>query len=64
MTYYVEEGQIVLDCTVGNGNDTLFLANLVGETGNVYGFDIQSRAIDTVKNKLLEKKFRRKSNSC
>mgnify|MGYP001000210867 CR=1 FL=1 len=55
MTYYVEEGHIVLDCTVGNGNDTLFLAKLVGETGKVYGFDIQSMAINITKNKLLEK---------
>ena len=55
ISYYVKEGQIVLDCTVGNGNDTLFLAKLVGKTGKVYGFDIQSTAIKITKNKLLEK---------
>ena len=48
------EGSIVVDATIGNGNDTLYLANLVGETGKVYGFDIQKQAIDTTYNKLLE----------
>lgn len=42
----VKEGDIVLDCTVGNGNDTMSLAKLVGQTGKVYGFDIQKKAID------------------
>ena len=58
MIYYVEEGQIVLDCTVGNGKDTLFLANLVGEAGKVYGFDIQSVAINITFNKLLKEGFK------
>ena len=43
MTYTIKEGQIAIDCTVGNGNDTLFLASLVGENGRVYGFDINQR---------------------
>lgn len=43
---HVKEGNIVLDCTVGNGNDTILLARLVGETGKVYGFDIQNKAIE------------------
>ena len=42
----VSEGDTVVDATVGNGNDTLFLAGLVGEKGRVYGFDIQQEAID------------------
>ncbi len=42
----VKEGQTVLDCTVGNGNDTVILAKLVGETGKVYGFDIQKEALE------------------
>lgn len=49
----VKLGDIVLDCTVGNGNDTLELAKLVGPNGKVYGFDIQSNAISITKN-LLE----------
>ena len=43
---HVKLGDIVLDCTVGNGNDTLRLAKLVGDRGKVYGFDIQRIALD------------------
>ena len=43
-------GDIVVDGTVGNGNDTVFLAKLVGPTGKVYGFDIQKEAIERTKN--------------
>lgn len=43
---HVKEGDTVLDCTIGNGNDTISLAKLVGQTGKVYGFDIQKKAID------------------
>lgn len=41
----VSEGDIIVDATVGNGHDTVFLAELVGERGKVYGFDVQDRAI-------------------
>ncbi|MDR7856175.1 class I SAM-dependent methyltransferase [Tissierella sp.] len=52
---HVKEGQTVLDCTVGNGNDTLLLAQLVGNTGKVIGFDIQKEALDiTWKNLTCE----------
>lgn len=50
----VTEGNIVVDATVGNGNDTVFLADLVGETGKVYGFDIQELAIQNTIKKLSE----------
>lgn len=52
ITDYVKEGYKVLDCTVGNGNDTLDLAKLVGDNGKVYGFDIQSVALKITQNKL------------
>lgn len=52
---YIEKNDIVVDATVGNGYDTLFLANLVGENGKVYGFDIQEKAIERTKNKLIKK---------
>ncbi len=41
----VSAGDSVVDATVGNGHDTLFLAKCVGESGSVTGFDIQSAAI-------------------
>ena len=39
-------GDHVIDATAGNGHDTLFLAQLVGETGHVTAFDIQADAIE------------------
>lgn len=51
---YVKEGSKVLDCTIGNGNDTLLLANLVGNKGKVYGFDIQSQALTITLSKLVK----------
>lgn len=50
----IENGDIVVDATCGNGNDTLFLASLVGDSGQVYAFDIQEQAINTTR-ELLEK---------
>lgn len=57
MYYYVKNGDTVIDCTVGNGNDTIFLAKLVGEKGKVYGFDIQSIALKITKEKLLKEEL-------
>ncbi|WP_246941407.1 tRNA (mnm(5)s(2)U34)-methyltransferase [Bacillus pinisoli] len=51
----ISPGEVAVDATVGNGHDTLFLANLVGETGHVYGFDIQDEAIMNTQSKLQEK---------
>jgi len=41
----IEDGDIVVDATAGNGHDTLFLARKVGPKGMVYAFDIQEEAI-------------------
>lgn len=50
----VRPGDTVVDATMGNGNDTLFLARLVGDKGKVYSFDIQDCALDNTRNKLIE----------
>lgn len=50
----VSAGDIAIDCTIGKGNDTVFLANLVGETGKVYGFDIQEIALVKTSEKLID----------
>lgn len=50
----VKKGDTVIDATMGNGNDTAFLADLVGEQGFVYSFDIQEIALENTKNKLTE----------
>lgn len=41
----VREGDTAVDATLGNGGDTQFLAELVGKTGHVYGFDVQEEAV-------------------
>lgn len=50
----VRPGDRVIDATAGNGHDTLFLAKLVGETGQVLAFDIQEQAIASTKKRLQE----------
>ena len=49
---HVRPGAFCIDATAGRGNDTVFLASLVGETGKVLAFDIpETRAfmhLDTV----------------
>ena len=47
-------GDKVIDATCGNGNDTLLLSNLVGNSGHVYAFDIQKQAIQNTKLLLQE----------
>ncbi|SDY86241.1 Putative rRNA methylase [Proteiniborus ethanoligenes] len=54
MVKTVQKGNIVVDATVGNGHDTLLLANLVGGNGKVYGFDIQDSAIENTRLKLVQ----------
>lgn len=36
-----------VDATLGNGNDALFLSNLICVNGKVFGFDVQQSAIDS-----------------
>jgi len=48
----LSEGMTAIDATVGNGHDTLFLAQCVGRGGQVYGFDIQPKAIDETRRRL------------
>lgn len=50
----VIEGDWVIDATAGNGNDTLFLAELVGDSGRVFAFDIQKAAIEESIRRLTE----------
>ncbi len=42
----LNKGDVVVDATVGNGHDTLFLADQVGPSGCVIGFDVQQAALD------------------
>jgi len=49
---HVNEGEVVIDATCGNGRDTIFLARLVGSVGKVLAFDIQKEALLNTKNRL------------
>jgi len=50
----VTEGSVVVDATMGNGYDTKWLCERVGETGKVYAFDIQQAALDNTAKRLEE----------
>lgn len=50
----VREGDLCIDATMGNGNDTLLLSRLCGETGQVLAFDIQEMALKHTKKRLLD----------
>ena len=46
---HLSEGDVAVDFTMGNGNDTLFLSKAVGESGKVYAFDIQEDALTSTR---------------
>lgn len=48
----LKPGDTAIDATVGTGHDTLFLADCVGEEGQVYGFDIQADALAAAEARL------------
>lgn len=48
----LHEGETAVDMTAGNGNDTQFLAETVGENGKVIAFDIQQQALDATEKRL------------
>lgn len=43
---------IFIDATCGNGEDSLFIANLIKDTDSLICYDIQEQAINTTKAKL------------
>ena len=49
----IQKGAFCIDATAGKGHDTLFLAQLVGDTGHVLAMDIQSEAVAATE-KLLQ----------
>jgi predicted methyltransferase len=52
-------GDCVIDATMGNGYDTLFLAQHVGHRGHVYALDIQQQALEQTAARLLQEEVRR-----
>ena len=54
MSRTIREGDTVVDATMGNGKDTLFLAELVGESGRVHAFDVQPEAVERTRERVIE----------
>ncbi len=48
----INQGDVVIDATMGNGYDTVYLGNLVGENGKVYAFDVQEEALKSTRKKV------------
>ena len=51
---HIKKGGVAVDFTMGNGHDTLWLSNAVGEEGKVYAFDIQPQALASSEKLLTE----------
>jgi predicted methyltransferase len=50
----ITAGDTVIDATIGNGYDTLFLAECVTEAGRVFGFDVQAAAVEKTRARLQQ----------
>lgn len=53
---HVKPGDLCIDATMGNGNDTALLSKLAEDTGRVIAFDIQREALEHTGEKLLLEK--------
>lgn len=51
---FIGQGDCVIDATCGNGHDTLLLAELAGQTGRVWAFDIQEAALTATRHRLRQ----------
>ncbi len=52
--HVIRKGDLVVDATAGNGHDTAFLAEAVGDEGKVIAIDIQAEAIAATRQRLEE----------
>ena len=48
----LHDGCVAVDATMGNGHDTVFMAQKVGPAGKVYAFDIQQPALEATARRL------------
>lgn len=56
----LQAGDVAVDATAGNGHDTLLLAGIVGDTGEVFAFDVQACALAATATSLRDKSLDRK----
>lgn len=47
---YIKEGDLLIDATCGNGNDTFAFSKMTGLSGHVLAIDIQEKALETAQN--------------
>lgn len=59
---HVKEGDICIDATAGNGNDTQLLCELVGDAGKVLAFDIQEEAISNTRKRLEQNSLSKRAD--
>jgi len=52
---YIPMAQVLVDMTCGNGHDTMFLAQHMNQSAQLYAFDIQSCAVEETKKICMEK---------
>jgi predicted methyltransferase len=57
LTTLLKTGDTVVDATLGNGHDALFIASIIGSEGKVVGFDIQKEAVIKSSKKMEEAGF-------
>lgn len=57
----VFSGACVIDATMGNGHDTAWLCELVGESGKVYAFDVQQEAVKRTAERLEQAGYRQRA---
>lgn len=50
----LSDGACAIDATMGNGHDTLWLCERVGESGRVYAFDVQPQAVENTRVRLAQ----------
>lgn len=52
LNQFLTPGDIAVDATLGNGNDALKIAKIIGKGGKLYGFDIQPTALQNSQERL------------
>lgn len=51
---HIKPGDVCIDATMGNGNDTEFLCRAVGPSGRVIAFDVQEAALEHTRGRLFQ----------
>ncbi len=62
LEHKIKNGSVVVDATMGNGNDTLFLCQRALPKGKVYAFDIQKAALKQTRALLKNHQYNQEIN--